>query len=143
MKSDLRTVLDTGVIVSALLLPRSEPRRAFDLAVAHGRLLVSDETVAELDEVLRRKKFDNYLTEAQRLEFLSALVRETEMVEVLEAVAECRDPKDNKFLALALSGRASHIITGDLDLRVLHPFRGIPALSPGEFLSLPDWPPST
>jgi predicted nucleic acid-binding protein len=51
-------VVDTGVVVSAVLLPRSIPRQAFDLASALGRLLVSADTVAELDEVLRRTKFN-------------------------------------------------------------------------------------
>ena len=58
MTSDWRTVLDTGVVVSAVLLPRSVPRQAFDLALARGPLLVSEQTIAELDEVLRRPKFD-------------------------------------------------------------------------------------
>ena len=58
MTSDLRTVVDTGVVVSALLLPRSVPRQAFDLAAARGPLLVSERTIAELDEVLRRPKLD-------------------------------------------------------------------------------------
>lgn len=49
MDSDLRAVIDTGVVVSAVLLPRSVPRQAFDPAATRGRLLVSDETIAELD----------------------------------------------------------------------------------------------
>jgi predicted nucleic acid-binding protein len=50
----MRTVIDTGVAVSAVLLPRSVPRQAFDAAAARGTLLVSEETIAELDEVLRQ-----------------------------------------------------------------------------------------
>ena len=137
MKSDLRTVIDTGVVVSAVLLPRSVPRQAFDVAAARGRLLVSDETIAELDEVLRRPKFDKYVSEARRLEFLSALVREAEVIDVVDVVTDCRDPKDNKFLELALSGKGSHIVTGDSDLLVLHPFRGIAIVSPQSFLAMP------
>jgi len=135
--SELRTVIDTGVVVSALLLPRSVPRQAFDVAAARGRLLVSYETVAELDEVLRRPRFDKYLSQARRLEFLAALVREAEVIDVVDVVAECRDPKDNKFLELALSGNGSHIVTGDSDLLVLHPFRGIPIVNPRSFLAIP------
>ena len=52
MTRDWRTVIDTGVVVSAVLLPHSVPRQAFDLAAARGPLLVSDKTIAELDEVL-------------------------------------------------------------------------------------------
>src|SRR5438876_11541540 len=107
--SEFRTVIDTGVVVSAVLLPRSVPRQAFDAAAARGRLLVSEATVAELDEVLRRPKFDKYVPEDKRLEFLAALVREAEPVAVTEAITACRDPKDDKFLELAVTGKASHI----------------------------------
>lgn len=136
MKSDFRSVIDTGVIVSAVLLPRSVPRQAFDTAVSRGALLVSEETITELDEVLRRPKFDKYVSESRRLEFLAALLREAEVIEVVDVVSDCRDPKDNKFLELALSGRGSHIVTGDLDLLVLHPFRGIAIVSPQSFLAI-------
>jgi len=134
---DLRIVIDTGVVVSAVLLPQSTPRQAFDAAASHGRLLVSDETVAELDEVLRRPKFDNYLSESRRVEFLATLVAGAQLVDVVDVVTDCRDPKDNKFLGLAASGKATHIISGDLDLLVLHPFRGVAIVSPQSFLALP------
>lgn len=134
MGNDLRTVVDTNVAVSAVLLPRSVPRRAFDLAAARGRLLVSAATVAELEEVLRRPKFNKYLREEERLEFLAALVRAAEAVEVKVRLAECRDPKDNKFLELAVSGAASHILSGDADLLALHPFRGVTILTPHDFI---------
>mgnify|MGYP001047646188 CR=1 FL=1 len=133
----MRIVIDTGVVVSAVLLPRSVPRQALDAAVSRGRLLVSEDTIAELDEVFRRPRFDKYVTEALRLEFLAALVRESEVIEVVDSVTDCRDPRDNKFLELALSGKASHIVTGDSDLLVLHPFRDIAIVSPQSFLAIP------
>jgi putative PIN family toxin of toxin-antitoxin system len=133
--SELRTVIDTGVAVSAVLLPRSVPRQAFDAAAARGRILVSEATLAELDQVLRRPKFNKYLPEDKRLEFLAALIREAESVAVTAVIADCRDPKDNKFLELGVSGKASHIITGDGDLLALHPFRGIAVVTPQVFLA--------
>lgn len=133
--SDTRTVVDTSVVVSALLLPRSVPRQAFDAAVARGKLLVSEATVAELNEVLRRPKFNKYLPEEKRLEFLAALVQESELVEVTEEITACRDGKDDKFLEAAVSGGASHLVTGDADLLALHPFRGIAVLTPQAFLA--------
>src|SRR6266849_10889771 len=122
MTSKWRTVVDTNVLVSAVLLPRSVPRQAFDRASEQGRLLISEATVAELDEVLRRPRFNKYVREEKRLEFLATLIREAELIEISEVVTDCRDPKDNKFLELAVSGRAERIITGDEDLLVLHPF---------------------
>jgi putative PIN family toxin of toxin-antitoxin system len=136
--NEWRIVLDTSVLVSAVLLPKSVPRQAFDLAMTRGGLLVSIETIAELEDVLRRPKFEKYIVESQRLEFLAALLHVAEPIEVSEVVNECRNAKDNKFLELALSGNASHIISGDADLLVLHPFRGIEIVTPQLFLSLAD-----
>ena len=134
MTSNVRAVLDTNVTVSAALLPWSTPRRAFDLVLEQGTSLISLAMLAELNEVLRRPRFDRYLREEERLAFLAALVRESELVEVTTAVSVCRDPKDDKFLELALSGTATHFISGDDDLLALHPFRGIAILSPHDFI---------
>jgi uncharacterized protein len=136
MIPDLRSVFDTNVLVSAMLLPVSIPRRALDRAIHEGRLLISDATITELDEVIHRPGFDKYLSEEERIEFLTTLMHEAELVNVLERVTDCRDSRDNKFLELALSGRATHIVTGDSDLLVLQPFRGISVLSPSAFLAL-------
>jgi len=133
--TETRTVIDTGVAVSAVLLPRSVPRQAFDAAAARGKLLVSEATVAELDEVLRRPKFNKYVPEEKRLEFLAALVREAVEVMVTEVITACRDAKDDKFLELAVSGKASHILSGDGDLLALHPFRGIAIVTPQAYLT--------
>jgi len=47
----------------------------------------------------------------------------------------CRDPKDNKYLELAVAANASCIVTGDQDLLVLNPFRNIPILTSADFLA--------
>jgi putative PIN family toxin of toxin-antitoxin system len=134
MTIDPRFVLDTGVLVSALLLPRSVPRQAVDFAFVHGIVLASADTIGELDEVLRRPKFNRYLREEERLLFLAAFIRDAEMVDVTESVAECRDPKDDRFLELAVSGNAACIVSGDSDLLVLNPFREVAILTPQEFI---------
>lgn len=135
MTSNVRAVLDTNVAVSAALLPGSTARRAFDLALEQGTSLISIATLAELNGVLRRSRFDRYLLVEERLEFLAALVRESELVEVSVALSVCRDPKDDKFLELALSGTATHVISGDGDLLAMHPFRGIAIVSPRDFVT--------
>lgn len=130
----MRIVFDTSVLVSAVLLPRSIPRQAFDHALGAGTILVSEATLAELDEVLRRPKFERYQAEDRRREFMAGLVADAELIEIDQSVAACRDPKDDKFLELALCGRASVIVTGDADLLVLHPFRETAILTPQAYL---------
>ncbi|MDD5277367.1 MAG: putative toxin-antitoxin system toxin component, PIN family [Methylovulum sp.] len=134
MKNKVRVVIDTNVAVSAALLPRSVSRQAFDFVVSQAKLLMSEETLSELDEVLCRPKFSKYVSEKQRLAFFAALVREVEFIQVIDAITECRDKKDNKFLELAVSGKASYILSGDNDLLVLNPFRGVVISSPASFL---------
>jgi putative PIN family toxin of toxin-antitoxin system len=137
MPTNVRAVFDANVVVSAMLLPLSVPRRALDRAMLEGRILISAATITELNEVIHRPGFDKYLSEEERVEFLTTLVNEAELVNVVDKVTDCRDAEDNKFLELAVSGRATHIITGDADLLVLQIFRGIVVISPSEFLSLP------
>ena len=127
-------VFDTNVLVSALLLPDSKPQRALALAMRKGTLLLSFPVVAELYEVLNRQRFRRYLEEDDIQRFLTALTGVAKWVDVDTHIAASRNPKDDKFLELAVSGHADYIITGDDDLAVLHPFRGIQILSPHSFL---------
>jgi predicted nucleic acid-binding protein len=55
-------------------------------------------------------------------------------VTILSPVRACRDPRDDKFLEVAVHGRADAIVTGDRDLLDLNPFRGIAILTPAEYL---------
>jgi len=130
----LRCVFDTNVLVSALLLPDSKPRHALNRALREGKVLVSFPALAELNEVLGRKRFRRYVDEEDVRSFLAALTREAEWVDVEERIQACRDPKDDKFLELAVGGRETHIVTGDMDLLTLNPFRGIAILPPHRFL---------
>lgn len=129
-------MFDTNVLVSALLLPHSKPRQALDLSLQKGRILLSFAALAELYEVLGRKRFRRYIDDEDIRSFLAALTREAQWIDVDLQIAACRDPKDDKFLELALSGRATHIVSGDSDLLALNPFRGIQILPPHSFLEL-------
>ncbi len=130
----MRFVFDTNVIVSALLFKDSLPRQAIDAALARGMILISTDVLTELDEVLSRERFNKYLEPEDRKRFLAALIREAEWIAVTTTVNVCRDPKDNKFLELALSGGANVLVSGDADLLSLETFRGIEVLSPESFL---------
>ncbi len=134
MPSEPRFVFDTNVIVSALLLKQSIARQALDKAIQQGQPLISHATVEELNYVLRRKGIEKYVTEEERVEFLTAFVRDGALVDITERVTVCRDPKDNKFLELAVNGQAMCIVSGDEDLLVLHPFRGKAIMTPRQFL---------
>jgi putative PIN family toxin of toxin-antitoxin system len=129
-----RFVFDTNVLVSALLFAESKPARAFFLALRRGILLTSFAALHELNDVLHRKKFDRYLSVEERDQFLANYTHTASIIEISESIQVCRDPKDDKFLEIAANGAATYLITGDSDLLVLHPFRGIPILTPDTLL---------
>ncbi|MGN6604095.1 MAG: putative toxin-antitoxin system toxin component, PIN family [Ginsengibacter sp.] len=128
-------VLDTNTLVSAFLLLQSKPTLAYNKAIATGKLVSSMETYSEFCDVFVRNKFDKYISLETRLAILDDLTQNALFIEVSERVNACRDPKDNKFLELAVASKASCIITGDKDLLELHPFRGIPILTANDFLN--------
>jgi len=129
-----RFVVDTNFFVSAVMLPLSVPRQAVDKALDYGVLLFSDATMTELAEVISRSKFDQYTSIEERMLFLGQLRTAAEFVPNTQLVRECRDPKDDKFLEVALNGHADVIITGDADQLVLHPWRAIAILTPMDYL---------
>lgn len=131
---DLRLVVDTNVLISRLLLPRSLAARAVDLAIDEGRLLVSEATLSELARVLARPKFDRYVDIQERQEFILHLGTLVEMVTILQRFQASRDPKDDMFLDVAVNGQASAIITGDADLLALDPFMEIRSVTPARWV---------
>lgn len=130
---NLRGVFDNNVLVSAALLG-GFPRQAFDKLLENGTVLVSVSVLLELADVLNRPKFDKYITHDERMRFIVSFLKVAEMIEINETVTVCRDPKDDKLLELAESGNADFLVTGDKDLLVLNPFRGVEIITPREFL---------
>jgi uncharacterized protein len=134
MRTRRRIVVDTNALISRLLLPASVPGQAVCKAVDSGILLVSEATMNELADVLARPKFDRYISLEDRQQFLRLLGRLAEFVPIVYPVHACRDPRDDKFLEVALNGKAELILTGDADLTALHPWQEIAILSSADYL---------
>jgi len=128
-------IFDVNSLVSAFLTRSHNNAKAFDRARLTGRIFSSDAINLELTDVFLRKKFDKYAPFKERENFLSLL--ETQLIRwpwPTPDIIACRDPKDDKYLELAVACNASCIITGDNDLLVLNPFQGILILSAADFL---------
>jgi uncharacterized protein len=133
-----RVILDTNVLLSRLLLPDSKTARVVRRFLDHAQPIVSEETLQELAEALSRPKFDPYVSRPDRQRFFELFARVAEWVPVTTTIRRCRDPKDDKFLELAVNGNADWIITGDKDLLELSPFQSTLILTPSAALVLPD-----
>ncbi len=133
MRVPHRLVLDTDVFVSAIIFPRSAPRQVVDDALDQGVLLLSEATMSQLRDVLSRSKLERYISRTERRLVLAHIGSAAEFVPIIRLVRECRDPKDDKFLEVALNGSADLIITGDAHLLALHPWRRVAILSPADY----------
>lgn len=135
-----RVVFDTSSLVGAALQAASIPHRALAHVLAAGEVCVSFATMAELEKVLARPKFDRYQSRQVRADFVELLQRNARMFAVAGADEvnvnpRCRDPKDDKFLALARACEADIIISSDADLLVMHPWHGVPIQTPAAFVA--------
>lgn len=131
-----RIVVDTGILVSAMLSRSSKPAQALNFAFAKCQLFVSADTLAELDDVVARTKFDKFASLDARLAFATYYREHCEQVHVTSQVLDCIDPKDNKFLELALDSKADLLIASDAHLTTLNPWRGLVILNPHDFLEM-------
>ena len=135
-----RVVFDTSTLVSAAMRVGSVPHRALVHALETGEVCASASTLAELESVLQRDKFDRYLGAVLRAEFAAIVRRRASLFDVSEVdmanvQPPCRDPKDNQFLALVHACDADVLVSSDTDLLVLHPWQGVPILTPAAYLA--------
>jgi putative PIN family toxin of toxin-antitoxin system len=129
----MRLVFDTSSLVPACLYPERQPARIFRRTLLAHEVLASVETFDELAAVLARDKFDAWQSRERRLAWIRLFREAATWVETVTPVTECRDPKDNKFLALALSAKAEILVSSDIHLLGMHPFRGVRILSLADF----------
>ena len=129
----MRLVLDTNVLISAILSPNSISAKILNWGEDNGVILYSAATLNEVLFVLGRSKFSKYIDDND-IDGLSIRIKTVWLfVEILNQVQLCRDPKDDKFIDLALNGEASHLITGDNDLLILNPIENTSVTNPRTF----------
>jgi putative PIN family toxin of toxin-antitoxin system len=101
----MRAVVDTNILVSFAIRPNRDFEKLFDFLAAHGVTLVSEETIGELFAVLSREKFRPYISQKSAIDYVEWYTGISEMVTITEQVAACSDPKDDKLLSLAITGK--------------------------------------
>jgi putative PIN family toxin of toxin-antitoxin system len=129
-------VLDTSVLISASLINGSIGRKAFVRALALGTIAASEETLGEFQSKLLNKKFDKYFGSRERLAAVEEVRQNSRLITGVVTIAACRDPDDDKFLSLADTVHADCIISHDKDLLIMNPFKGIPIVTPLQFLDM-------
>ena len=131
-------VFDASTLVSAALKADSVPERALLRAVSEpNRLILSADVEDEYRGVMFRPKFDRFVSVERRQLILDIVTIAAERIVPVVAVRECRDPNDDKYLALAAAGGADVIVSSEVrHLLSMHPWRGISILSPADYLAI-------
>lgn len=131
-------VIDTNVLLSAALKPDGTSRKALNKAYQQFKIAQSEETYQELQTRIYKPKFDKYISDEDRQEFLDVIKNSCQFIEIKSQINVCRDPDDNKFLELVKDANAEFLITGDQDLLLLKTLTEYQNLiiTPKDFLNL-------
>ena len=135
-KKALRVVLDTNVLVSALLL-KGKLSRLVDLWRS-GRItpVLSRDTFDEFRRVLDYPKFSLSTSEIQGI-LQEEILPFFEVIERVDPVSGiCRDPEDDTFLACAASAKVAFLVSGDKDLYSLGKFGPVRIIRPEQLLAM-------
>ncbi len=109
----MKIVVDTNVLVSALIQPKGIPARILDLILSHqAKLLIDHRIFAEYQDVLLRAEFGFAPDTVEHL--LDFLLHSSERVYTITARVELADAADGKFLEVAIDGAADFLVTGNL-----------------------------
>jgi putative PIN family toxin of toxin-antitoxin system len=130
-----RAVLDTNVLVSALITPQgASAELLLELRAGAFELVVSPMLLAELDEVLHRRKFGRLVTTPQLDAYVELIRRESIVADDPGPSSEPigADPDDEYLIDLARAARVDALVTGDASLLALRD--RVPVMSPREFL---------
>ena len=132
----LKLVIDTNVVISALLKPESNPALIMSLILRGDyRLCVTEKIYSEYEEVSARGKFKK-LDQASVKEFLFRLKSRALWVVPKVTIDDvAKDPADNAFLECALESKAEFLITGNIHHFPVTKFHRTSILTPREFLS--------
>ena len=133
----LLIVLDTNLLVSYLLTQGKTISRIIEYwRQRRVEVLVSPAIVDELRDVLNRARLRKLMTGDPYSIMLMVEIDAFHTAGEVEAVGACRDPKDDKFLACAVEGRADFIVTGDNDLLELARYEGIRIIQAHELVAI-------
>ena len=133
----IRVVIDTNVFIRYLLKPNPVIRYLIEEMWLNDEIILisAPELIDELTDVLQRGYIQVLIT-AQEGELLMAIIKaKAQMLPSLSPIpVYTRDPKDDKFVACAIAGQVSYLITLDQDILVLETLEGVRMVTPHEFI---------
>lgn len=133
----MRVVLDTNILVSALISRSGPPGQLLTLVQQRRATLVTScAQIDELRDVLSRDRLKPYIHAGDAQDLLATLDAVAQLATELPKVSTSPDPDDNAILATAIAGNAELIVSGDKPhMLALHALEGIPIVTAKDALS--------
>ena len=131
----IKIVVDTSVWISFLIGKRLLSLKNA-LAKSKIEIYFSQELYSEIIKVLNYPRLSKIIPENKFSEIMATLGEKIRYIKPDCIINDCRDPKDNFILELAVSAKADYLISSDADLLVLNPYRNIKILKPSDFESI-------
>ncbi len=137
MKKELKAVIDTNVIISAVIGISPTSLNIYK-AFIHNRFtpILSPSLHEEIINVVSRPRIRKYFRAKETKRFQELIKTDTILVIPTKKITICRDINDNILLETAMEGQANFIVSNDKDLLVLKSFSDIPIITPDQFLKL-------
>ena len=134
----MRVVLDTNILVSALITKGTPPDQLYQAWLRNEiELVTSDVQVDEVSDVLARPRFRSYIDSDEAARMVTAILRYANVLNQIPVTERSPDPKDDAILAIAVEGNADLVVSGDKrDMLVLGSVEGIPIRSAREALEI-------
>ncbi len=133
----MRVVLDTGILIAALITVDTPPDKIYKAWLKKRfELFTSEWQLEEFRRVSRYPKLRDYITPSEAGHMVNGLRWRATMLESLPTVDLCNDPDDNPVLAMTLKSKADFLVTGDKrDLLSMERIGETPIVSAAVFLS--------
>lgn len=128
----IKIVVDTNLWISFLIGKRLSTLKN-SILKGNVELYLSDELYQEIIKVLDYPRIKKSVSLGEFFELINLFGRKIHRIIPDCIIKDCRDPRDNFLLELALSAKADYLVTGDADLLELNPYRGIQILSAADF----------
>jgi len=135
----MRIVMDTSVLIRYLIKPSAAIRELIEVWWLGDRvqMITAPELIEELEQVLSRQGIRAFIRPPEGQILLETIRLKGETLAALGTLPSyCRDPKDDKFVACALVGAASFVVTADEDLLILDEVSGVRMMTPYHFVAL-------
>ncbi len=132
----MRIVLDTNILVSALIVDGKQRALLNAIITKNHKLIVSRKIIEEFVKITAEPRIRKYVSRQEVERFLHDLSLVSKLIPVRSKVSAVRDQKDNPILAAAHDGNARYLVTGDDDLLTLKKFKRVKILKAGEMLTI-------